>query len=330
MADLMVSRRSFTLGSLALVLGGNAILATRAAAQDATATAAGGEFASLGLPALDITVNKDSFDGAPSGDIKAGRYLVTAKIAEGLEIGTAAFLSPPPGMSAEDFLTAVAGGGTPPAGAEGSPSAMAEGSPEAGGDEQDMQLPLFVYKATFAGGASGPGGSTDQSVIDLPPGEWILWGDDPTAPQPPAIFNVTGDMPTDLPEPKADITFTLIDFQIMVDGDLTAGDHVVKLQNHGAQPHFVILMKGPDSLTNDMVSEVLQAEMSGGTPPALPFDPEKDIVPVAQTVTQSIGTAQWTTMSLEAGTYAAICFFPTAGTGVPHAMLGMHTVFKVS
>lgn len=340
MSDLSLSRRSFTFGGLALALGSSAILTSRAAAQNATATAGGGDLASLGLPTLDITVNADSFDGAPSGDLAAGRYLLTAKIADGVEFGAAAFMSPPAGMSAEEFMSAagVGGGGTPPSGAAGgTPPAGAapEGSPAAGeqqGGGEEMQLPLFVYKAMFAGGAGGPGGTTAQAVIDLPPGEWIMWGDDPSAPQPPVTFNVTGDMPADLPEPNADITFTLIDFAISVDGNLSAGDHVVKVQNHGAQPHFVVVMKGPDSMTNDDLVAVLNMEMGmepAGTPAPLPFDPEKDLMPVAQTSTQSIGTELWTMMSLESGTYAALCFFPTAGEGMPHAVHGMHTVFKV-
>lgn len=328
-----LSRRSFAFGSLAFALGGNAILAPRVTAQEATPTPASGDLASLGLPTLDIAVNSDNFEGAPDGDLAAGRYLITATIADGLEFGAAAFMSPPAGMSAEEFLTVAlgGGGGTPPAD-EPAPEASPVAGGEQGSAEEEMQLPLFVYKATFAGGAGGPGSSTDQSVIDLPPGEWILWGDDPEASQPPSIFTVTGDMPGDLPEPASDITFTLVDFQIMVDGNLTAGDHIVKLQNHGAQPHFVILMKGPDAMTNDDIAAILAMEMGmapGATPPALSFDPEKDLQEVTQSMTQSIGTTLWMTMSLEAGTYAAICFFPTAGTGVPHAMVGMHTVFTV-
>ena len=328
-----LSRRSFTLGSVAAALGGSAVFSLPvmqiASAQDATAMAEG-DFSSLGLPTLDITVNADSFDGAPTADMAAGRYLVTATIADGLEYGAAAFMSPPAGMSAEDFLTqAGVGGGGAMSGATPSDEDMsAMGTPAAEGEGEEM-LPLFVYQALFAGGAGGSGGTTAQAVIDLPSGEWILWGDDPTAAQPPVIFNVTGDLPADVSDPGADLTFTLIDFAISVDGSLSAGDHVIKVQNHGAQPHFLIVMKGPDSMTNDMISDLLMAEMTGATPPAVPFDPEKDLIPVIQTVTQSIGTEQWVTGSLETGTYAAMCFFPTAGEGLPHAYHGMHTVFKV-
>lgn len=53
-------------------------------------------------------------------------------------------------------------------------------------------------------------------------------------------------------------------------------------------------------------------------------------MPVFGTATQSIGTVTWVPVHLDAGTYAAVCFFPTAGTGEPHAFMGMHTVFTVS
>lgn len=193
-----------------------------------------------------------------------------------------------------------------------------------------MQLPLFVYKAAFAGGVGGPGGTTSQVVVDLPPGEWILWGDDLGAAQPPVIFTVTGDMLADLPEPPTDFTFTLIDFEIDVEGDLKAGDSFAKVQNHGAEPHFVILMKGPDAMTNDDIAFVLAMQMGVAPDGPPPFNPEKDLTPVWQTVTQSIDTNLWAPISLETGTYAAICFFPTAGEGAPHAMHGMHAVFTVA
>ena len=188
--SIAVSRRTFTLGSVAVAMSGSALLSSlqlTASAQNATVPA-GGDLASLGLPTMDITVNADSFDGAPGGDVVAGRYLLTATVADELEYGAAAFMRPPAGMSAEDFLTqAGVGGGAPPEGAapEGSPPANEEDGGEA------MQLPLFVYQATMAGGAGGPGGTTSQAVIDLPPGEWILWGDDPSQGQSPVIFNVS-------------------------------------------------------------------------------------------------------------------------------------------
>jgi hypothetical protein len=171
-----------------------------------------------------------------------------------------------------------------------------------------------------------------QAVIDLGPGDWIVWGDDPSAAQPPVVFTATGEMPADLPEPAADVNVTYIDFDIMVEGTLTAGVHLFRIENQGAQPHFLVLLKGPDTMTNDQIAQLLTSDMGGpnATPPDVGFDPETDLMDAGYSGTQSIGTVVWTPMTLETGTYAALCFFPTAGEGLPHAYHGMHTVFKVT
>jgi hypothetical protein len=121
----------------------------------------------------------------------------------------------------------------------------------------------------------------------------------------------------------------LIDFGIMVEGSLTAGDHVLRIENQGAQPHFLELDKIPDGITNDDLAAVLEG-FTTGTPAAVAFNPDTDFEFVMYTPTQSIGTLTWTTVTLEAGTYAATCWFPTAGIGDPHAFHGMHTVFEVT
>jgi hypothetical protein len=328
-----MSRRTFTgglAGTIATALGGGALLSLPASRALATQTpAASADLGSLGLPTLDITINADSFDGGPT-ETAAGRYLVNATLGTGAEPGMASvmFVQPPAGMSAEEFLNGVMSAvGGPSASPAASPDASA--SPEAGGEEE-MVLPTFIYQAHFAGGIYPGPDAPGQVVVDLPPGEWILIGDDPTSPQTPVIFTATGDMPSDLPEPASDIDVTLIEFAISIDGSLTAGDHLLRVENQGAEPHFLFLAKGPDELTDDMVSAIFSAEMGGGTPPAIPFDPETALQPVLETSTQSIGTVQWTPVTLEAGTYLAACFFPTAGEGLPHAAHGMHTVFTVS
>jgi hypothetical protein len=324
--SMPISRRTFTAGaagSIVTLLSSGAIAVPlpllRAAAQ-------GSDLASLGLPTMDITVTGTAFEGIPA-ETAAGRYLINLTVNEDVtDGGQVDFVSPAPGHTVDEFLGLIGGGATPQA----SPEAMgAEASPVAEGGEEEGPLPTFVYQAHFAGGAACLPGTT-QAVVDLPPGEWIAWGDDPGVPQPPVTFTVTGEMPADLPEPEADVMATLIDFAITIDGALTAGDHIIRVENQGAQPHFLLLFKGPDELTNEMVTQLIEAEMSGGTPPALPFNPDTDLMPVAYTPTQSLGTVQWAKLSLEAGTYMAACFFPTAGEGLPHAFHGMHTVFTVS
>jgi hypothetical protein len=59
-----------------------------------------------------------------------------------------------------------------------------------------------------------------ETVIDLPPGEWLLWSGE-TSPDeyvPPMAVTVTGEMPADLPKPEAGVTMTYIDFAISVEG----------------------------------------------------------------------------------------------------------------
>lgn len=331
-----LSRRSFALGSVATLFGSVA-----ASSSSLYLTAAKeGDLASLGLPTLDITMTEAGFEGMPE-TVEAGRYLVSVAVLEGLpEGGGADFVSPPAGMSTQEWLEQLGlfGGGGPP---EASPEGMGMeeappvvGSPEAGAEgggppEEEFMVPAFVYQSHWAGGAVGPGGTTAQSVIDLVEGEWILLPDDPFGAQAPTTFMVTGGFPADVTEPEADITVTFIDFAISVDGNLTAGDHTLLLQNNGAQPHFLVLVSGPDTMTNEGLGQVFEGFMSGEmTPEAMPFNPE-ELQDVMSTAAQSIDTMQWVTATLEAGTYGALCFFPTAGEGLPHALHGMHTVFTV-
>jgi hypothetical protein len=320
----MVSRRELTLGGMAAAA--LTLLPARslvAAAQDAA------DFASLGLPELKVTITDTGFEGLPA-TTPAGRYLLTAtatamgETAPDQQPPTVAFVSPTPvGMSAADFLQQFVA--PPPSG-----SPEAGGGDEGGGEEEggDQPLPLEIYQFKFAGGVMIVPGQSNQAIIDLTEGEWVAWGDDPTSPLMPVSLTVTGEFPADIAEPEADITATLIDFAIQIEGNLTAGTHVLKVQHHGAQPHFLELDKGPDTMTIEQVQAALAGEMSG-TPSADGLS-EDALQPVFYSPTQSIGTTTWVHVELSAGTYLGACFFPTAGTGEPHAAHGMIDVFTVT
>ena len=312
-----VTRRQFTIGGAAgltaLALGAKPML--RAAAQsDAD------PFGAMGYPELAITVSATSFDGLPQSTA-AGRYLIkgTSTLSDNSDnSGAIAFLSPTPaGISAADFLKMFTGSGDDPA-----------ATPDAGGgEEQSGPLPLSIYKMYFAGGVSVPPGQSAQAVIDLTPGEYVVWGDDPSVSAQPVILQVTGDFPQDVKDPVSDVTATLIDFAITVEGNLTAGSHIMKVQHHGAQPHFLDIEKGPDTMTKEMVEAAIMSEMSGT--PAADGMSESDLKPVFFSPTQSIATVTFQQIDLTDGTFLAACFFPTAGTGAPHAANGMLDVFQV-
>ncbi len=317
---LAITRRQFTAGGILAVLGGSALLGTPAGR---VALAQGGtDLTSYGYPTLDLSATASSFENVPA-ETAAGRYLLNLTVEDGLEYASVNFVQPPASLTVDGLLDLIAGAS---GGGEATPAAGGDG----GGDEGGPP-PTIYYQLTFAGGNGLPGGMTAQAVLDLGPGEWLVWAGDPFGAQAPVKMNVTGDMPADLTDPEADVNVTFIDFGIGVEGTLTAGNHVLRIENQGAQPHFLDLMKAPDGITNDELGEFIMADMQGpvSTPTAGGYT-ESDFTPVVSTAPQSIGVVQWVPATLEAGTYAAICWFPTAGTGVPHAMNGMHTVFTVS
>lgn len=286
------------------------------AAQEASPGAAASPLSALGLPEIQVTITASGFEGIPAS-LEAGRYLVTATAADGVDAGRAVGFVQPQGMSVDDFLGALMGGGD--GGSDmGSPAADAEEGD--GGDS--MMLPPFVYDAVMAGGTTA-GGAT---VLDLTPGEWFAWGDDPSLPVEPATFEVTGDMPTDLTEPESTATISMTEYSLDVSaGQLTAGEQVVRIENTGQQPHFIDLVRAPEGYTVEQAQAAIEGEMAG-TPMADMGMAEE----VATTQTQSTGTSTWTSWNLEPGVYLMMCYFPDASDGAPHAAHGMYSAFEIA
>ncbi|MBA3378244.1 MAG: hypothetical protein H0T93_05115, partial [Chloroflexia bacterium] len=211
-----LTRRQFAIGS---VLTGAVLAVPRLGP---TALARQADLTSGGYPTIDVTVTASAYEGVPE-TLEAGRYLLNVTIAEDAgEFGGAVAFLQPHDMTAEEFRAFLGDGEAPPV---ASPEAAAAEAEEGGGEEGP--LPPFVYQSTFAGGAATMPGGTASTVIDLTEGEWIAWGDDPEAAQMPVVFTVTGEFPAEVEEPESDVTITLVDFGIMVEGNLVAGEHVV-------------------------------------------------------------------------------------------------------
>jgi hypothetical protein len=317
-------RRSFLslLAALALCA---LVLSPAVHAQDATPVSG---FDALGLPTLDVSVSMAGYEGIPA-TLEAGRYVVNLTASEDQEEGgTVAFVRPPEGMTADDFLAGVTG--EPGLEAAASPMTEMEASPPA----EEGALPSFIYQATFAGGISAPPGQTAQVVLDLGPGEWIAWPDGPGSSIPPVTFEVTGELPTDLPTPEASATLTMAEYNITVsEGTLAAGPSVIRIDNVGAQPHFLAWFSVPGGTTLDQVKVALDEEMTAemtGTPVAYSgFNPDEDSIPVTFTGTQSRGTSVWIEVNVPAGSSILACFFPDISDGIPHAYHGMVNVVEV-
>lgn len=293
--------------------------------------------ADLGLSTLDVTVTATGYEGIPE-TLEAGRYLVTVTVAgDAGEFGGGVAFIQPSDMTADEFLGLLSGppdetgvGAVPGTPIDEANATTAEGG-EMGGP------PPEYFASTFAGGAFALTGQSAEIVLDLGPGEWIAWADDPESPQEPVVFEVTGEMPTDLVEPESGATISMAEYVIEVtEGELTAGPQVIEITNVGAQPHFIVGTLGPDDLTEAQIGIVLEeeaaAEMTGTPPVYSDLNPEEDFSFEGgfYTGTQSTGTTIWVPVTLEAGTYGLFCFFPDLADGMPHANKGMYTVVEVA
>ena len=266
-------------------------------------------FADRDLPTLDITVTADAYEGIPAS-IPAGRYLVTLSVAaDAGEFGGGVAFIQPAGMTGEEFIAMLGE-------LLADPDAMSE-------------LPDYLFESTYAGGTYAEAGASCQVVLDLAPGEWVAWGDDPEATQQPVAFTVTGEMPADLPEPAAGATLTMGEYTIQVtEGRIVGGPQILRVDIVGAQPHLVTSTTTTVDVTEEGFLALLEGEMTG-TPAAVGFNPDEDLVESFYSGTQSTGTSQWIVADVQPGTLVLLCFFPDVSDGMPHAYHGMVDLVEV-
>ena len=98
------------------------------------------------LPPLSIAIQDQGYDIASS--VPAGRYLVSVanERRNGISIS---FVAPPPGHSLAETQDALS--------------------------DQDTAAD-WLYEATFIPGPYAAAGKGGQGIVDLPPGQWLVWG----------------------------------------------------------------------------------------------------------------------------------------------------------
>jgi len=324
---IRMTRRATLASSLKLAgAGAVAVTATRfgglsAFAQDSTQNE--NVLAGLGLPEIDVTISESGYEGL-SGDQTAGLYLVKTTNS-GSAPGFIQFMQLPDGMTLDDLMAMLGSSSSTPAAGD-----MA--SPESGGEDQGP--PDWYYTTYLAGGAGVAPGETATFVIDLQPGNYVVWAEDPSASQAPVALTVTGEaaspVAADLPPANVAIQEQASDsgFMFVIGNAFSNGWQVVEVANLSDQPHFIEIDKVPDGTTLDQVNALLQGEMSG-TPVSGGLS-EADFQPFYFVGTQSAGTRQWHELSLDAGTYTIACFIGDIKKGgIPHAFEGMVSLFVV-
>lgn len=257
----------------------------------------------LGLSEFDVTVTDEGFD-LPSS-LPAGRYLVNVSI-ETSSPAAASFFLIPAGMTFDDVQTAFA-------------------EP----DETGANL-AFLYQTRIAGGAMGAPGTLGQAVIDLPPGDWVVWADDPASTIPMAQVQVTGAMPDTLrpvtPTVTVTATSTADGYGFAVTGDVVAGPQLVEFYNKTDQPHFVAILTSPVPLDDDQLMQLMMMDETATPAPdsGLPSIDEIGFNPGGIT-TVSAGVKIWAVVNFDSGHNLIACFVPDPNSAemLPHAAEGM-------
>lgn len=180
----------------------------------------------------------------------------------------------------------------------------------------------------FVGGPNGvaPGQSAEATSV-LAPGQYAYIC---FIPSPDGVmhaakgmirpFEVTGSTAASTTaEPKADVTFKLVDYDFQSSQPLKPGRQTIMVENAGPQAHELVLLKlAPGKKVEDFAK---WAETGlKGPPPA---------EPIGGVTFLDKGARGYFTADLTPGEYGLICFVPDSKDGKPHLAHGMMKTIKV-
>jgi hypothetical protein len=181
----------------------------------------------------------------------------------------------------------------------------------------------FPAWAKPLGGPNAPDpGGTATAIVNLEPGNYAIMSVIPDAEGVPGLargflkgVTVTSERSA-APEPQANLTIDLNDFNFVLTGTPTAGERTIRFNNNGTQPHEAYLVK----LNEGVTAEDYLNAAPGTPPPALGLGGITGIAP---------GDHQFIMADLEPGNYALFCFFADPASEAPHFALGMVQEFSV-
>jgi hypothetical protein len=117
---------------------------------------------------------------------------------------------------------------------------------------------------------------------------------------------------------EPDVEMKLSDYAFETPTALTAGQHMIRVENSASQAHEVFVVRlAPGKTAKDLVNWV---EKMQGPPPAEPMGGVTGL---------ATGGHAFFPVKFEPGsTYALLCFLPDAKDGKPHVAHGMVKEFK--
>ena len=179
-------------------------------------------------------------------------------------------------------------------------------------------------------GVGGPNpanpGSTAEATLSLEPGEYVMicFIPSPGERAPHASkgmvssFTVSEGASTAMP--KGDVTLTLKDYTFAFSKPLTAGKHLISVENGAAQSHEVVMVKLNEGKKAVDFMTFIEKDLMKGVPPGIPVG-GVGFIDKGRTATFPV--------DLTPGTYAMLCFVPDAKDGKSHVEHGMITQFEV-
>ena len=196
------------------------------------------------------------------------------------------------------------------------------------GPKTAAEFKELLTLATPAGGANSIGPGERQDVIEhLTPGRYVIVCFDTTAKGVPHFelgmhitFQVTHRVQDD-DAPSANGTVIERDHQILLPAVIHESETLRLRVTVRDQTHELGLVKLPDGTTRAQLLACLSGQTCTIAAPPEDAGGTGAIAP---------GLTQWVILHLQPGTYGAVCFVPDIHTGLPHALMGMVTVFTVT
>lgn len=134
-------------------------------------------------------------------------------------------------------------------------------------------------------------------------------------------FVVAGALPTPAAaEPEADVTVTLSDYAFAFSKPLTAGAHVIRVENAGPQVHEITFERLDEGKGLQDFVAWGQGGMKGPPPST----------PVGGLIGPTKGGHAYLSVTLPPGKYLVLCYVPDEKDGKPHIMHGMMQEITIS
>ncbi len=183
--------------------------------------------------------------------------------------------------------------------------------------------PLPPWIANVAGPTQG---DTEGVIQELAPGDYVLIC---VIPSPgdhvphfaKGMMRPLTVLPSTAPAaaaPAADVNIVMNDYSWTVTPTLSAGKHVIRLENAAAQPHETFFIRLAPGKT---VADVIKwTETEVGPPPG---------DPLGGTSGMDKGSVAYVPVEFTPGEYIMLCFIPDAKDGKPHLVHGMIKAFTI-